>query len=661
MDIRKHPPLSSLPGRGIPSYETREPECDWSKVWNAETSPEIKELFGKLKKKDEVETEEKIAFDVTETGEIKTAEEPVKEADPMAETPKDPDPVPPDPEPVKTEEPETLPDGRKLNEYGEYEFDDEFEEKLIALVARDQDFFTKCGHLIKNKYFSSQMARDLATIIDEYRAKYGKEIDKAILKNEVRTHYSKYRHRGETVDDYLASVDRMFDLNVKGMSEYAADKVINFLRRRQLKISLKFIASKVTGEELGLEECRGKIEEALDIGKELTTLIPTINLTFPRDVFKGFIKKFADTFSKYFESPYEYWVFNSATFLGSIITRKVRLEISLRVEPRLYVALIGLSGNPKKSESMRQTDYLFDDYFRQNKLVKNLYVCRSVGSANGLAKVCAKKNPITLLWIDELRGIFQKMKIQSSVLLDTINSLFDDMKYSNWTSSEEVEINDASISICGATTIDIWETMFDSAGTGMGLVNRFWIVPGESDKAISMPNMPETERLKVMVELTKLLAKYSENETTTLNIETDAYELWDKWYQEFKKDKDNSTSQRIQSYGYRFMMIMAVSEGKTSIDADLITRVIRLLEWQKKVRLIYQPSEFSNLIAKIENDIRKAGKVQNEWKRSDLSRKVHAERCGLDVFNRVLMNLEKAEELRIENKGKKQNIKFLVG
>jgi len=563
-------------------------------------------------------------------------------------------------EPIKVDEstPQgSLPDGRTRNEYGEWEFDDDFEESLIALLVRNKEFRTKYGYLIRAEYFSSQRASDIYIIASEYFEKYENEIDKSILKNEIKQYHANFKHRDESVEAYLFVADRMFDLDISTIAEYAADKIIRFARRRQIKINLRVIAQNVMGEEEKLEACRGKIDEALDIGKEIFTPKPPIDITFPRDTIMGFLKKFADTYSQNFESPWEFWVFNGAAFLGDIIAKRVRLETSLKTEPRLYVACIGKSGITRKSECERQTFYLFKEYFDEYLKDQKLSVCRGVGSANGLAKFLLK-HPCGILLIDEMRTIIQKTGIKGSVLLETLTGLFDDNHYSNYTKDEKIDIQDASLSFIGSTTIKIWDEMFDAPSVGTGLVNRLWIVPGETDKIIPIPNIPEREKLKVMVSLTTALEKFPVDKTITLSMEVDAEELWNNWYRENKTEKSyDETSTRLDTYGSRFMMILAASEGRTSIDADLVARVISLLEWQKNVRILYQPKDFNNPLARTEDRIRKAGLENKVWKRGELEKKVHAERDGLDVFNRALKNLEVRGALT--GTGKREKIRFL--
>ena len=368
-----------------------------------------------------------------------------------------------------------------------------------------------------------------------------------------------------------------------------------------------------------------------------------ISINFPFDAVSGFIKEYADTYSKYFESPYEFWVFNVAVYLGSLIVGRVRLETSLKTEPRLYVACIGESGVTRKSEAARQTYSFFEELIRVGKIG----VCQGVGSANGLARFL-KEHPCGILQIDEMRTIMQKTDIKGSVLLETLTSLFDGNYYSNYTKDEAMSIKDASLSFIGCTTIKVWEDMFNAPSVGTGLVNRFWIVPGQTDKVIVRPNIPEEETSKLMDKLTKIQQIFPDDQTTTLHMENDAEELWNKWYLEYRTTKtDSDTATRLDTYGDRLMMILCVSEGKTTIDADLVKRVISLLEWQKNVRVLHQPKDFDNTIAKVEDKVRKAGMEKKGWKYSELYSKLHIERYGLSYFRQSLKNLEIAGVLTV--------------
>lgn len=372
-----------------------------------------------------------------------------------------------------------------------------------------------------------------------------------------------------------------------------------------------------------------------------------LDTTFPRGTVRGFLKKFADTYSKYFESPYEFWIFNAMVYLGSLVVGKVRLDCSLETEPRLYVACIGKTGVTRKSEARKQSDKLFREYLKIQE--KKLPVLKGVGSANGLAKFL-QEHPNGILQYDELRALFQKAGISGSVLLETVASLFDENHYSNYTKDEAITIENASLSVIGATTLALWEEIFDSAAIGTGLINRFWIVPGQTDKVIPIPKIPTHEKLTVTSRLVKALESYPQDQVTTLSMEPEAQERYDKWYREYKANDAGDITARLDNYFLRLMMLLCVSEGKTSIDLDLVERVIRLMEWQKNVRTLHQPKEFDNQVAKLEDGIRRAGLEKIRWGRTELYKKVHGERGGVERFKRALRSLEAEKVLRCEGR-----------
>ncbi len=621
---------------------------------------------------------------------------------------------------------EQLSDGRKKNEYGEFEFDDEFEESLIALVIRNKDFSAKYGRYVKEEHFSSQLARDIFIIISEYRDKYGTEIDKSILKNEVREKYTQYRHREETVDDYLASVDRMFDLDVVGMAEYAADKVLNFARRRQLKINLKLIASKVTGEALGLEECRGKIDEALDIGRDVATQREVkLNIELPKDIIRGFARDFADVYEKHYESPHIFLTFAVLAHLGAILCKEVSLKLSFDIEPRLYLVLVGESAATKKSTAFVAASKFFTDYFEQfepeilgdahceiletslrhidadvslpfregielyspevdtdyeleegevrprrriyyqrvgrdkNPLPSVFYHrCDGVGSAEGLM-IDLQKAPKLMLFYDEMLSFVNKCEARESSLLSKVNELFQKTSIENRTKTGKVQyVRDAHLSFFGCCTTDTFQRMFSHAFADIGFMNRLWLVMADSDRAFSKPPVVTPwEKAKLMEKFNKIMKTFPYKTKTIIGFEPDAEKRWDDWYVHL--DRDENTKRLDSNLGFKMMQLMAINECKYKIDLEMMERVIKLLEYQRQVRVLSKPIEATSEVAMLENLIRKALLKHGELTARELKQFTNATRYKTQDFEKALESMVKIEEIGKRRKGKTDLFRLL--
>jgi len=380
-----------------------------------------------------------------------------------------------------------------------------------------------------------------------------------------------------------------------------------------------------------------------------------IDLSLPK-VFKGFIQKVAELYGRHFESPYEFWIFAAATYLGNLFCNRVRLNSQLFTEPRIYMAGIGPSAVTRKSESQRQLDRFFKEYWDSivmegDEPERCVYTC-NVGSAEGLISFL-KSKPNSIYFLDELKSFIQKSDIKGSNLLQIVNSLFEDTKYENITKDSHLKVENAHLSFIGFSTDDTWESMFSSNFTDIGFINRLWIVPGKSDKYFSLPEMVHRdEKIGLFADIARLLRnfpdpkRFPELSPVTLEMNWDARWKWDDWYRACPRD---DFTKRLDTYGLRFMQIMCISEDVRVITQDIVERVIELLEWQRRVRRIYYPIPYDTKEAKVEGKImRKLAELGGKVGRSELYNAIRADRVGSTLFNKALKNL--SENMKIVQK-----------
>ena len=614
---------------------------------------------------------------------------------------------------------EQLSDGRKLNEYGEYEFDGEFEESLIALTIRNKDFFAKWGHLIKDEYFSTQRARDLFLMTAEYRDKYETEMDKSILKNEVRERYAKFRHRDDSLEDYLSAVDRMFDLDVQVIAEYATDKILNFARRRQLKINLRKIAENVTGEEEGLENCRGLIDSALDIGKDVAPKKEIkLDIELPPDIIQGFARDFANIYEKHSETPSIFLAFSVLAHLGTIFCKEVSLKLSFNIEPRLYLVLVGESAATKKSTAFELANDFFTDYFEQFEPhilgndysdilegglrsleadtvlpiregielysketdISYIYVdgeriprrrvhyirldkdrkplpsvfyhrCDGVGSAEGLIGELQRSHKL-MLFYDEMKSFVAKCEARESNLLSKVNELFQKTSIENRTKTGKIQhVRDAHLSFFGCCTTDTFQRMFSHAFADIGFMNRLWIVMADSNKTLPKPPpISPWEKAKLMEKFNTIMRVFPYKTTTLIGFEPDAEKRWDEWY--INLDRDETTKRLDTNLGFKMMQLMAINECKHTIDLNMMERVIKLLDYQRQVRVLAKPIEATSEVAMLENLMRKALLKHGELTARELKQFTNATRYKTQDFERALDSMTKIQEIGKRKKGR---------
>lgn len=376
---------------------------------------------------------------------------------------------------------------------------------------------------------------------------------------------------------------------------------------------------------------RPYIKDETKYGKDV---IEKNHFDFPKEVLYGVAGNFAKIYSSYLESPDTFFYFSYLTCLGSILSHKLTLNTELKPQPRLFVVLLGESADDRKSTAIAKTV----DFFR--KTMQEFPICHGIGSAEGLQKMLEKDKGL-LLCFDELKQFISKCKIESSVLLPCVNTLFESNCYSNHTKSSDLKINDAFLSVLAASTVPTYEKVWDSSFLDIGFVNRIFIIPDSGEKKHSLPIViPDTEKKELIDQTIQILRLV--REPIVLNIDDDAKVYFHKWYMKLEQSVH---AKRLDTYAMRFMALLAVNEFKNKVDIDVVTKVCALMDWQLSVRRIHDPIDAESGIARMEEKIRRAvstGQLQDR----ELKQKTHANRSGIWIFTTARDNLVKAKEIQ---------------
>ena len=370
---------------------------------------------------------------------------------------------------------------------------------------------------------------------------------------------------------------------------------------------------------------------------------------FPKDAIRGLAKDYADAFSEYLESPWAFFAFGFLTLLGSILANRLILDSSIMMQPRLFTILLGESADDRKSESIKQTVNLFCETFG------DFTPCYGVGSAEGLAE-WIKKHSLTVLIFDEFKGFVSKALIESSVLLPCVNTLFESNRFHSHTKGHSIEVDSGYLSILAASTIDTYQRMWTSAFTDIGHINRLWLVPAKGERKFSIPLSIPEDCKRNLREALRTLVNGIPQTRKILQITPEAFEIFSEWY---KNTPPSLFTKRLDTYGHRLMILFCANENKTLVTADITERVVKLLEWQRRVREENDVIDAEGKIARMEEGIRRALRKNNQGiTRRELQRVTHYNRAGVFVWNSALKNLL-SEEILFDSK--KQIYRFREG
>lgn len=377
--------------------------------------------------------------------------------------------------------------------------------------------------------------------------------------------------------------------------------------------------------------------------------IPGGGLGFPLEIMEGVAGEFARIYSSVLEVPEHFFFMSFLTCLGIILSDRIKLNTELETQSRLYMLLLGESADDRKSTAISKTIGFFCG------VIAEFPVCWGVGSAEGLQKRMGGENANEakklLLCFDEFKSFVSKCKIEASVLLPCINTLFESNRYESQTKKTDIRLENAHLSILAASTIQTYERTWDSSFTDIGFNNRLFLVPGSGQKKYSFPEkIAESEKSRLKGWLVSVLRQFKEQ--PELSITAEARALYDSWYMELER---SIHAKRLDTYAIRFMSVLAVNEQKKEIDVDIVHKVIQLMNWQLKVRRLHDPIDADNVIAKLEEKIRRTLELGPKKDRQ-LKQAVHANRAGLGLYDMARRNLEKAKEIIYNHKLKQWTI-----
>lgn len=359
---------------------------------------------------------------------------------------------------------------------------------------------------------------------------------------------------------------------------------------------------------------------------------------FPSSTMLGPAGNFAAAYSTYIETPTLFLFFSYLVTLGSIVSGFVRLKSEISPDTRLYTVLIGASADTRKSTSISKTVTFFREALQLPiSFARSLRwaVCYGIGSAEGLCKLLKSNNRLLLVF-DEFRSFVSKCKIDSSVLLPMVTTLYESNVYQNTTKTVDIELSDSHLSILSASTTDTFSRIFDNSFTSIGFNNRLLIIPGEGERKFSLPKkVPAELKESLQAELLEILAFVGDG--IELDIIPSARAAWDKWYMTVEASVH---VKRLDGMGLRLMMLLAVNEKKSVIDSSIVQRAIAILNWQLAVRKQYDPVDCDNVVASLEQRIIRS--LSGPKSDRELRRAAHADRCGLWLFDAARKNLQKA-------------------
>jgi hypothetical protein len=243
-------------------------------------------------------------------------------------------------------------------------------------------------------------------------------------------------------------------------------------------------------------------------------------------------------------------------------------------------------------------------------------------------------NPKLVLAYDELSSFLDKSRVQSSVLLPMVTSLFEAHNWDNATKDPKasVSIRDAHLSLLGCCTTDTYSRMWTQEAISIGFPNRLWIVGADRKRKVAWPDVPDPAEL---VAIRARINAQANKKSLKFDICPNAKARWTDWYEHVPPSEH---ARRLDTIGFRLMPLIALTTDKEHVDLETVETVVAILDYELEIRRLTDPIDADNVIAKLEEKIRRhlAG---GPLTRRELQRRVHSHRCGIWAFNTEITNL----------------------
>jgi hypothetical protein len=359
---------------------------------------------------------------------------------------------------------------------------------------------------------------------------------------------------------------------------------------------------------------------------------------FPLDTITGSLGDLARLLARDTEVPEEFVFAAALTAVGSQCAGKLTLNVHMPVDTRLYTVLLGKSYEVRKSSAEHRAVEAV------SPLLSDVHILNGIGSAEGLAKVFTETKHV-LVTYDELRAFCDKARVQSSVLLPMVTSLFEATDWDNPTKYSHVSVRGGHLSILGCCTEDTYGGMWTAEAVGMGFPSRLFVVWADRKPKVAWPSPVDPERL---AEMQFRIKRQLAGLPLQFDIAPDAKELWKSWYHSLPNSEH---ANRLDTLGFRLMPLLALTTDKDRVDLDTVQCVVKLLDYEFAVRRATDPIGVDNKVAELQEKIRRVLGREGLLPRSRLSKLVNARRCGTELFNRAVKGLLDESEVLGEPKG----------
>lgn len=327
--------------------------------------------------------------------------------------------------------------------------------------------------------------------------------------------------------------------------------------------------------------------------------------------------------------------------------RRVSMYSGERIFANVYLSVFGPTGDKKTTAQRRVLNC--------GLLAPSIQVIRNLGSTEGLADALKREDGgdlVALFFWEELTALFARGRWTGSTILEFITETFDcppewGMKYRK----DPISLQAPTPTILAGTTCEwFWKNARSDDFFG-GLGNRFLYLTGAKKDPIPNPSEPDGAALKrVHIALSAL----SEMRPVEARFDTFARRLWEQfyvsWEQRERKGLYAAAVKRVHVYIRKLAMTYAALEGtlpEISIEQLKAAIAVGLYAAECAKALVDAQTATLRPEGELEQKFMKWIAVHEGAKKRQMQQTLSKLTGGCETFNRVLMNLLRADQIEI--------------
>jgi hypothetical protein len=377
------------------------------------------------------------------------------------------------------------------------------------------------------------------------------------------------------------------------------------------------------------------------------------------------------------DSPEEYHFWHGLLALGHAVGRNVYLDDLKLVYGNLLICLLGGTGYGK-TRSQGWLEYVVEEAvpFRDNGLdTTGCKMISTPGSGENLIKqfehiafdpalpkgMPTIRTPINgIVNYDEFAGLLGRAMRPGNTLKVTIQAMSDAKRRVTTASNTggEFEAVEPFCSVIASTQPSAVRTLLSKYDTGSGFLNRWLFVGGQRKKRESIGG----SRTRIRVDLTNAVDELKKIRAwgaveRMVELDDAAYKIWDDWFHDqiepLQIKDDTDLLSRLSLTLKRIMLLMAINEKKTVIEAEDVERIKPLMNYLIACYGILNAEIGVTEISEITNEIlRHAKRIQEQTHRGvsarDLGKLMKRKNYSPDMIKKALDTMVALDWLDID-------------